>query len=321
MTWYSWSSNCIGVMGHYFGYKISNRKVLWKLRWNSPVISCFPEGMPFGVDRKTSWAAQIVDWKRKTGSFAEVLGIASKKRLTEWNNLSVDGKESMERWSCYGFFEHFGSKIDSIDEVWWEHSSFWHNRWSPVVFFWLSSQESMCIFSTRRFRIDVLTVVPASDAPLAWSTWEWWGFWESIPLTTKNLSWNENSPKTGWWLQIYLSIFFEDSHFDYLTYIFQVGGSTTNQVSYMLSHACLELRIFIFRWWTFPWDKSRIPAANFTEAHSIYWSPRFVFFYTTHKNARHKNCEKVRTHTHTQPLMFLKPNIFRGVLASAWCHD
>ena len=116
----------------------------------------------------------------------------------------------------------------------------------------------MCIFSTRRFRIDVLTVVPASDAPLAWSTWEWWGFWESIPLTTKNLSWNENSPKTGWWLQIYLSIFFEDSHF-WLFDLYFSGGWFNHQPGILYAFPCLlGTSIPIFRWWKFPWDKSRI---------------------------------------------------------------
>lgn len=73
----------------------------------------------------------------------------------------------------------------------------------------------------------------------------------------------------------------------------------------------------IFRWWKFPWDKSRIPAANFTEAHWIYWSPRFFFIPDT----KRQDTIIAKQYEHTQPLMSLKPNIFRGVLASSWCHD
>lgn len=64
----------------------------------------------------------------------------------------------------------------------------------------------------------------------------------------------------------YLSLFFEDSHFDYLTYIFQVGGATTNQVSYMLSHACLELRFPFSVDGNFPEINLEFSLPTFTEA-------------------------------------------------------
>ena len=248
MTWYSWSSNCIGVMGHYFGYKISNRKVLVKPQVKLACNKLRAEGMPFGVDRKTSWARKLwvgMAWlKTKNWELCWSFGNRFQKRLTEWNNISVDGKESIERWAFW----------KQNRQHWWEHSSFWHNRWSTVVFF-LAKQPGIYDSPGR----------PGNDEV----------FGNPSPWRLKISREMKIHPKLGGGFKYIYPYFLKIPILTIWLMFFRWVVQPPTRYPICFPMLVIGTSIPIFRWWKFPWDKSRIPAANFTEAHWIYWSPRF----------------------------------------------